>query len=109
MKSLPTIRVKRFHIIVIALFALCILDVAATQFEVSNGLANEWNPFGVLLIEAGWLSVWIYKVGAAVAVVSFARQLSKHTWTRMLVHFSTGLYLVIGVCHLVLLSIQPSI
>jgi hypothetical protein len=84
----------------VLLMLLCLIDAAATQFEVTHCLTSEGNPLGVQLIGTGWGWVWTIKIAAPTALLISISALLARPWGKVLVFLVTTCYSGIAIAHL---------
>lgn len=82
---------------------LSLIDVGATQFEITRLAVKEWNVVGALLIGNGWVYVWIVKVCALVALLVSVKPLTRLLLGRLLLGAAIVVYCVVTICHSVIL------
>ena len=89
----------------LTLAALCLLDAAATQIQMTSGINGEANPIGAQIIKTGWAWVWTFKVGAAVGLLCAITRLLQSKWGKCLVYAVAGAYTIVTFLHLVIFFI----
>jgi hypothetical protein len=84
----------------VLLMLLCVVDAAATQYEVVHRLTSEGNPLGAQIIGTGWGWVWTVKIAAATALLTSISALLARPWGKVLICLVTACYTVITLAHL---------
>ena len=85
---------------------LCLVDAAATHWEISAQLTHEANPLMAPLLACGWGWVWAVKLLTAGAVPAVASVLHRHLWGRWLLLGTSGSYLFTCGCHALILMVD---
>ncbi len=81
---------------------LCLIDAAATQWEISTRLTHEANPLMAPLVAHGWGWVWACKVAVAAGVSAIVSGLHQSWWGRWLLAGTGAAYLYACGCHAVI-------
>lgn len=97
---------KLSTVVILTLAALCLLDVAATQYEIGALGVHEANVFMLPVIRLGWASVWAVKISIAVMLVIGGRELWRHLIGRLAISFAAVAYVAVTGCHVAILWVQ---
>jgi hypothetical protein len=84
----------------VLLTLLCLIDAAATQYEVTHHLTSEGNPLGARIIGVGWVWVWTIKIAAPTALLTSISALLARPWGKVLIFLVTACYTGIAFAHL---------
>lgn len=92
--------------VILTLATMCLLDVAATQYELLALNVQEANTIMLPVIRLGWASVWAIKISIAVMLVIGGRELWRHLIGRVAISFAAVAYVAVTGCHVAILWVQ---
>jgi len=92
----------------VLLMLLCLIDAAATQYEVTHFLTSEGNPLGANIIGTGWGWVWTIKIAAPTALLTSISALVAKPWGKVLICLVTVCYASIAIAHLAVFLVRST-